>query len=144
MMHQANGTVDPDNAEREPHAGAEDHRRDDHARGGEHQDQPFPPVQFRNVDMKAAGEQQKRENAVEEEVRQIGLIERVAKPSHDMQVEDVIAGDDQKRHDERAEQHADRRRQLDPDVIDAADQHRKGEHDGKQIDWLHPTPPAPK
>jgi hypothetical protein len=133
-----------DQAESEPHAGAENHRRNDHARGGQDQDQPFPPVQLGDIDMQTAGEQQKGQKAIEEEVRQIGLAERLAEPPHDMKVQHVIAGDDEQRHDQRAEQHADRRRQPDPDVIDEADEDRKAKDHGKLIDWLHPTPPAPK
>jgi hypothetical protein len=62
--------------------------------------------------MQAAGEQQEGENAVEKEIRQIGVTERVAEPAHHMQMQHMIAGDDQKRHGERAEQHADGRRSL--------------------------------
>ena len=122
-----------DQAEGDPHAGAENRHGDHDARGGEHQDHAAPPVQFRNVDMQAAGEQQQRQHAVEEHLRQLRRIERAAEPPHHVQVEHVIAGDDEQRHHQRAEQHADRRRQLDPQAIDAADQHREREHDGEKV-----------
>ncbi len=45
-------------AQQRPHAVAENDRGQDHADGGEQQDDPAPPVQFADVDVEAAGEQQ--------------------------------------------------------------------------------------
>ena len=93
--------------------------------------------------MQAAGEQQKGEHAVEKEIRQVGLAERFAEPAHDVQMQHMIAGDDQKGNDQRAEQHADSRRQLDPEIVDAADQNGKAEYDGELIGRLHAKLPTP-
>ncbi len=124
-------------AQQRPHAVAENDRGQDHADGGEQQDDPAPPVQLADVDVKAAGEQQQRQRAVEKEMRQIGGAERAAKPPHHVQMQDMIAGDDQQRDRQRTEQHADCRRQPGPDVVDAAEQHRQRQHHGEKIDRPH-------
>jgi hypothetical protein len=56
-----------------------------------------PPVQFADIDVEAAGEQEERQRAVEKEMRQIGGAERAAKPPHHVQMQDMIAGDDHER-----------------------------------------------
>src|ERR1700722_10494075 len=71
--------------------------------------------------MQAAGEEEQRQRPVEEEVRQIGGGEGAAKPAHDVQMQNMVATDDDGRQGERAEQHADCRRQPDPEIVDAAD-----------------------
>jgi hypothetical protein len=48
-------------------------------------------------------------------------------------MEQPVARHDDERQHQRAEQHADRRRQLDPEVVDAADQRRQRQRDGEQI-----------
>ena len=80
--------------------------------------------------MEAAGEQQQRQYGVEEHTRQMRVVKRAAKPPHDVQMKHVIAGDDQQRNRERAQQHADRGRQPNPQVIDAADESRQRQNDG--------------
>src|SRR5580700_7047564 len=60
-------------------------------------------------------------------------IQRAAEPTHHVQVEYVVAGDDEQRHHQRAEQHADGRRQPDPQVVDAADHHRQRQYDGEEV-----------
>ena len=83
--------------------------------------------------MQAAGEQQQRQHPIEKEVRQVGGSERAAKPAHDVQMQHMVAGNDQRRHDQRAQQHADGGRELDPQVVDASDQGRQSQHDGERI-----------
>ena len=87
--------------------------------------------------MQAAGEQQQRQYAIEEEMRQVGRIKRAAKPVHDVEMQHMIAGNDQSRDDQRTQQHADRGRQVHPHGVDAADERRQHEDDGEEIDRLH-------
>src|SRR6516225_1592757 len=86
--------------------------------------------------MQAAGEQQERQCRIEKDPREMHAVERVAKPSHHVQMKQPVARDDEKRNSQRAERPADGRRQLYPEGINAADREREHEQDGEEVDRL--------